>query len=544
MSDTHIRKAYLYSRVSRASQATDGMGIERQVESSLKFLAMHPEYEVDHSTFIQDSGVSAYSGDNISDSAGLGGFLRAVRDGLVERGSLLVIEAPDRLTRLGIRKGQRLFDELAEYGIDVGLVRFGVIIKHDEENDFTSSLIVSIGLYLGHLESKQKSERICATMQKRRNLMREGELTYTPNSPKWLQASPDGKSFEIAPFGKIVQKMFQWRLEGIGTSKISERLNSEGHLDSKGNKFTAPKINQYLRAKSVIGHYQPHTSKKVNGKVKREPEGPPIVDFYPRLIEDSVFYEVQELMDNAKGGPKEKYVNYLRELVQCPCEGCGHSFMHVAVSGGKYQYLRCTTQYKKELTSCEAKPVNFKLVESEILPALRVLDFMSIYKQSPINNGLSKQLKEDIKELTQSIKTDREALGFLKGASRSAVEAVITENERKLSEMQVKGITDDVTVNPKDIETAQLHIRDNPLDSPEKRMEFNNSLKRLIDKLVITPKNWTIHFKGVDLKLTLAFGLQNADEILKTFYRERNRLSEEGLTPQEIHKITGLEVAN
>lgn len=544
MSDIHTKKAYLYSRVSKASQVSDGMGIERQVESSLKFLSMHPEYEVDTSTFIQDSGVSAYSGDNISDSAGLGGFLKAVRDGFIERGSLLVIEAPDRLTRLGIRKGQRLFDELAEYGIDVGLVRFGVIIKHDAENDFTSSLIVSIGLYLGHLESKQKSERICATMQKRRNLMRDGQLRYTPNSPKWLQASPDGKSFEIAPFGKLVQRMFKYRLQGIGTLKIAEKLNSEGHLDTKGNPFTAPKINQYLRARSVIGHYQPHTSKKVNGKVKREPEGSPIVDFYPKLVEESVFYEVQELMDKSKGGPKEKFINYLRELVQCPCDSCNYSFMYTSADSGRYQYLRCTTQYKKELTSCRAKPVNFKLVESEILPVLRVLDFITIYRKSPINNGLDKQYKEDISELTQSIKTDREALGYLKGASRSAVETVIAENERKLSEMQMRGISDQTTVDPEDIKAAQLHIRDNPLDTPEKRMEFNNSLKRLIDKLVITPEDWTIKFKGVGFSLTLAFGLKNADEVLKLFYRERHRLAEEDITLGDVHDITGLEVAN
>ena len=91
---TILKKAYLYGRVSNTIQASDGHGLDRQVEAAKKFLEGYPEYIVDETEIIRDAGISAYSGANIADSAGLGGFMSAVREGRVERGSLLVLEAP------------------------------------------------------------------------------------------------------------------------------------------------------------------------------------------------------------------------------------------------------------------------------------------------------------------------------------------------------------------------------------------------------------------------------------------------------------------
>lgn len=536
------KKAYLYSRVSNTIQSTDGHGIERQIEAARKFLEAYPEYEVDDSTVINDHGISAYSGANITDSAGLGGFLTAVREGTIPRGSLLVIEAPDRLTRLGIRKGQRLFDELAEHGIDVGLVRFGVIVKHDTDNDFTSSLIVSIGLYLGHLESKQKSERICATMSKRRNLMRKGDLKATPHCPKWLTPKADNSGFDVNSFADVVRLMFEYRLKGLGSHKIADRLQEEGHRDHEGKTITFQRVTHYLRVKTVLGQYQPHTITKVNGKRQNIPSGEPILDFYPRIIDDASFYEVQKLLDTSKGGRREEFKNVLRDLVVCHTSGCSEKFTFTTTKdkGVTYEYLKCFSSTTKHMPSCGAKAVSYRNVNNHIIPALRRLNYVALFSGVSMETGEVSKIRKDIEALKESIKTNREALNVFSGSARTAIDNVIMDEERRLHELRSKVDTPNSIVSMEVMEDYQEHIRNNPLDTAERRIEFNNRIKQLVKEIKLHRDRWEITFKGIDLTVSFDYGLEDAAGPLVKFFEHKERLSKRDLSIGEVAELTGL----
>jgi DNA invertase Pin-like site-specific DNA recombinase len=538
------KKAYLYSRVSNTIQSADGHGIERQIEAARKFLEAYPEYEVDDSTVISDHGISAYSGANITDSAGLGGFLTAVREGTIPRGSLLVIEAPDRLTRLGIRKGQRLFDELAEHGIDVGLVRFGVIVKHDTDNDFTSSLIVSIGLYLGHLESKQKSERICATMAKRRREMRTGGIKATPHCPMWLTPKSDNSGFDLNSFAEVVQLMFKYRLSGLGSHKIADRLQEEGYTDHKGNAITFQRVTHCLRRKSVMGQYQPHTITKVNGKRKNIPEGEPIMDFYPRIVSDSDFYEVQKLLDTTKGGRREEFTNFLRDIVVCHTEGCNEKFVYTATKdkGVTYDYLKCHSSTTKHMPSCGAKSVPFRKIKEFILPALQKLDYVTLFSGAVMESSEVGNIRKEIERLRETIATNREALNYVSGSARVAVENVIEEELNQLHELRKKAESSSNIISQTVMEDYQTHIRNNTLDTPEKRIEFNNRVKQLVKEIKVHRDHWEVTFRGVELTVGIAYGKSvDVGEVLTNFYKHRERLIQfDEVTPEEITQLTGL----
>tara|TARA_Y100001951_G_C11290239_1_gene271626 strand:+ start:166 stop:1815 length:1650 start_codon:yes stop_codon:yes gene_type:complete len=545
------KKAYLYSRVSKTSQAVDGHGIERQVKAAKKFLENYPEYEVEEDTVISDLGVSAFSGANIQDAAGLGGFLKAVRDGTIPRGSLLVIEAPDRLTRLGIRKGQRLFDELAEHGIDVGLVRFGVIIKHDIDNDFTSSLIVSIGLYLGHLESQQKSERISATMAKRRLRMRQKELLSTPHCPTWLRPTADGEGFEFTEFAEVVRLMFKYRLEGLGGNRIAARLNEEGYRDTKGEVIRFQRVGHYLRSKAVTGFYQPHIVTKVNGKRVNEPVGEPITDFYPRLISDDDFYEVQRQMDTSHGGRRDKFNNYLRDLVKCPVESCGCNFTISVVMGRKegvkYTYHKCiakTSHGKPDLPKgCSSKAVSSLTVDNYVLPVLQRLNYVSLVSEVAVDEAAMKRIKDQIETVKETIAENRQVLSVLKGGARTAVEAFITEEEGRLQELRKMLSGKRVSDPTGTIAQYQDNIRNNTLETPQDRLEFNANLKQVIEQIVLLPDSWQIRFKGSDINVDLDYKFEGAVEAIEKFYVNRFKLESRDLSREEIADLTGLEVA-
>ncbi|PKG80708.1 hypothetical protein CXF85_21560 [Colwellia sp. 75C3] len=244
-----MKKAYLYSRVSTVTQSEQGEGITRQIDNAKTFLKNYPEYIIANDVFTD--AASGFSGANLEENAGLGSFIKAAERGDIPKGSLLVIESPDRLSRLGIKKGQRIFDRIMECGIDIALVRFGIILKHDDENDSTGSLIVAVGLYLGNLESQQKSERINFSLQKKKVVAAGGEK-YSGRSPAWLKLSKDRMNFELVPDNvEAVRLMFNLRATGSSFGQIEAELNKR-----KIKPFTSKALRWYEASISKILHYR------------------------------------------------------------------------------------------------------------------------------------------------------------------------------------------------------------------------------------------------------------------------------------------------
>ena len=110
------RKAYSYSRFSHPEQAKGG-SLGRQLERAKAYAETHG-LELDNELTFLDIGVSAYRGANV-ETGRLGEFLSAVKEGLIERDSFLLIENLDRLSRNKPRKAIRLLEEICEAGITV-----------------------------------------------------------------------------------------------------------------------------------------------------------------------------------------------------------------------------------------------------------------------------------------------------------------------------------------------------------------------------------------------------------------------------------------
>ena len=89
-----VTKAFSYSRFSSPEQRK-GDSLRRQVEASRKFAQAHG-LELDEG--LSDIGISAYRGANRYKGA-LARFLQLVREGKVPKGSFLLVESLDRLSR-------------------------------------------------------------------------------------------------------------------------------------------------------------------------------------------------------------------------------------------------------------------------------------------------------------------------------------------------------------------------------------------------------------------------------------------------------------
>ncbi len=96
---TEEPRAYSYVRFSTPAQAA-GASLQRQAERAAKYAQEHG-LQLDTELNMQDLGVSAFRSKNARTGA-LGGFLEAVQKGYVERGSYLLIENMDRLSRADI----------------------------------------------------------------------------------------------------------------------------------------------------------------------------------------------------------------------------------------------------------------------------------------------------------------------------------------------------------------------------------------------------------------------------------------------------------
>src|SRR5262245_58121687 len=107
-------RAYSYIRWSTPDQGK-GDSLDRQMEAARAYAARH-ELELDETLDITDPGVSAHYGKNI-EAGKLRAFLEAVRDGIVPRGSYLLVESLDRISRQTVRRAVRTMEEIVEAGI-------------------------------------------------------------------------------------------------------------------------------------------------------------------------------------------------------------------------------------------------------------------------------------------------------------------------------------------------------------------------------------------------------------------------------------------
>ena len=101
-----MSKAYSYIRFSSEKQRR-GDSLRRQLEDSEAYAAANG-LKIDDTLKFRDEGLSAYDGTNLEKGA-LGRFIEAVKIGRIERGSHLLVESLDRLSRQKVDVALRMF---------------------------------------------------------------------------------------------------------------------------------------------------------------------------------------------------------------------------------------------------------------------------------------------------------------------------------------------------------------------------------------------------------------------------------------------------
>jgi len=266
-------KAFSYVRMSTAAQL-QGDSLRRQTQLSEQYAAENG-LDLDEDLKLHDIGVSAFDGSNI-DRGKLGAFLAEVQKGKVAKGSMLLIESFDRLSRGDLQTSISLMMDLLNSGITIVTLsdRKKFVPGQTRLEDIMLSVMI---LSRAHEESAQKSQRLKAVWEKKRQKVHEQKITG--RCPGWMRLSRTAKQFELIPERvAIVRRMYDEAANGLGADAIARRLNQEGVEPfgiSKG--WQKSSVQKILSSRAVLGEFQP--MQKIDGK--RTPIGETIENYYP-----------------------------------------------------------------------------------------------------------------------------------------------------------------------------------------------------------------------------------------------------------------------
>jgi DNA invertase Pin-like site-specific DNA recombinase len=287
-------RAYSYIRFSTPRQA-EGGSLERQTRLTDEYCKRRGLI-LDDSLKLNDLGVSAFRGDNVREGA-LAGFLAACRMGRVPKGSFLIIESLDRLSRDQIRPALQLFLSLQDFGI--------VIVTLQPEREYLPdgadalSLIEPLIVFArSHEESLMKSHRRKEAWKVAHSKALQGKGPMTVTCPAWLEVTSEG--FRIKEeAASTVRKIFALACDGLGVHRITKLLNQTGVPPiGDGKRWVQAYVYRILSRPAVIGSLQ---TSSFEGK-NRIADGQLIPDFYPPVVSQEDWAKAQAALQRRGNG--------------------------------------------------------------------------------------------------------------------------------------------------------------------------------------------------------------------------------------------------
>lgn len=313
-------RAYSYIRLSSKLQ-TKGTGTERQMADTLAYCERNG-LTLDDTFRLQDLGVSGFNGKNVKEGA-LKHFLDAVAAGRIPRGSVLIIESIDRLSRDQITDALMLFMGILKSGVEIVTLKPERRYSEASVNDLGNLLEPLVYMSRAWEESYIKSTRLQGMWSAKRNRIPDG-FKITKRCPYWLRLADDRKRYEvIPPYVETVKMVYRLALKGLGTPKIVKHLRDhkvptfEGGRRGERREWNIYYVNLMLRTRTVLGEYQPYRYPSEGGKVAA---GEPVKDYYPAIIDEDTYYRVQEVMGRRnkhrnRGRRETHTVNIFRGLL-------------------------------------------------------------------------------------------------------------------------------------------------------------------------------------------------------------------------------------
>lgn len=447
-SSTSCPRAYSYIRFSTPEQAA-GDSLRRQMEASIQYAKKHG-LELDDKLNLRDLGLSAFRGDNVEHGR-LGAFIKAVETGLVRPGSYLLVESLDRLSRAEVLDALDIFTKIIKLGIRIVTLIDNreysrESLKGDRSMDIICSIVVMSRAYD---ESETKSRRRRLTWHQQRRVAAAAGKKMTKKIPFWLSLSDLHGDFVVnEEAAATVRRVFELAKAGLGYWKIAQTLNAEGvpspsarsykkaQKDGFERLWATSSVGALLHNESVIGNLVLPEVKLVVTDDEPPPEPVPyrLDGYYPRIIDDALFYAVQTQRPAPKGRASPYKTNLFTGLLRCGY--CGGPLQVDTRTKGdsRTSTIRCTR--KRKGLECQSTPwpySNFEESFFQFVNEVRVVDILmpsQDQRQAELQGKADKLKAEQVAKRTSIDRLMRQIEG-MESAPRS-LSARIAELEQEL----------------------------------------------------------------------------------------------------------------
>jgi DNA invertase Pin-like site-specific DNA recombinase len=506
-----LPSAYSYIRFSTPEQRK-GDSFRRQITLARTYAAEHG-LRLDES--MRDEGVSGFRGKHRRETAALGAFLKRVEKGDIPRGSYLLVESLDRLSREEVVDALRLFMNLISSGITI--VTLGDSREYSVQalnENFTELIISIVIMSRAHEESATKSKRVGAAWQAKRALAQERGQAMTARCPAWirLEGGPRvGKHVLIPERAAQVRRWFEEAINGVGRRMIASGLNRDG-VPTWGNgvQWHDSYIQKVLTNPAVYGAFTPK-GKRAGGSDSEASET--IQNFFPPVVDEETFWRAQAA-SKARGRRHGRTGAMHRNLLSglAVCEVCGANMVYVdkgqGPKGGKPK-LRCGRAHASagcdHRTLYEYKPLEIGVIfglgsrRQQLLQAAKeeVGEVDLAYAAAVSRRDAAKTELENLLSVVQAGTTGpivARRLATLEADLAAAEKAVIEVTARRA---HVRATDREKTVT--DILDVYRQITTAAGDQRVKIRAFvHDRLKGLVEKVVIGPSGSVTHYKAGD----------------------------------------------
>ena len=504
-------KAYPYIRFSSDKQK-DGLSIQRQTEAIEAYLVANPHLTVDKSLNLEDLGKSGYAGRHVQKGGALFLFLEKIKSGEIEKGSVLIIEHFNRLSRLKLNKAMDLFNEILRHGIDIAVL--------DEKQVFTAESISSIDYIkavlkfdFAHEESKEKSKKGKDNWRFKKEALRNAEnpqlerLKFTRTLPLWLEKTEK----EIVINDKklqAIQLIFRLCIENNGYMRIATHLNTNNinRLDGSDGPWTLDIVKRLLFNRALLGEYQPRKTVDIEGRARPiyvPNEEEPIKNVYPAVIDEDTFNAAHNGLKTRKnkgGGRRADMPNLFVKLLKC--EECGGSIKYQKHHNGykQYNYLKCFNSLYGHCTSLGTRSWRYDEFEEVFFKFSGKLNLDEIFQKNEQSKTIQKIItkltaeqnkkKEKVTEVLEQIETMDFSKALYNLVSKlekeiENLEVSIKQHHQELSSVKQDEIESKIK-HFKDISSLLLQAKE-----VETREKINNHLRGLIGTITLDFKSKT-----------------------------------------------------
>jgi DNA invertase Pin-like site-specific DNA recombinase len=346
-----------------------------------------------------DPGRGAFHGKHRDDKAALGRFLQCVHEGAVPRGSYLIIENLDRLSREDERTALRLWLDILDAGINIVQLHPETIFRH-ERSEMVDIIRAIIELSRGHSESRMKAVRMLALWTGKLERAREEGRPLTGRLPSWIELTEDGLK-PIPKRAAVLARVIEWAQAGYGATSIVKKLNAEkvpafgdrvpdeengGYRKADGQRLGCGEwrrsyIKSLLSDRRLIGYFQPRDAQ---GRAK----GEPLAGYYPRVVSDEAFYAARAAMrsrrtteQNTQGRIGAGVANLFGGLLRHARDG---ETYYVATRKDNV-YGTCKILLNRTSTEARGKAYTFayQVFEEAVLSCLREIDPRQVLNPAP-----------------------------------------------------------------------------------------------------------------------------------------------------------------